>query len=187
METDRKPAQSKEGSRGIGKPVKALRDGFHLRLLGPLAATRRGLEIAMPASRKVRALLGYLALAPRPVLRAHLCELLWDVANDPRSELRWCLTKLRPVIDDARWPRLVSDGQWVSIDVSDLEVDAIAFSRSIEKAIADGSVADLKHLVRTIQGDFLEGLAVDRSPMFDNWLRGQRHRFTSWHSRALAR
>ena len=141
----------------------------------------------MPASRKVRALLGYLVLAPRPVLRSHLCELFWDVANDPRSELRWCLTKLRTVIDDAQRRRLVADGQWVSIDVSELEVDAITFSRSIEKAIAEGSIADLKRLASMIHGEFLESLAVDRSPMFDNWLRGQRHRFTSWHSRALAR
>jgi len=187
METDRKPAQPQQSGRTIGKPGKVPRNSFRLRLLGTLAATRQGLDIAMPASRKVRALLGYLALAPRPVLRSHLCELFWDVPNDPRSELRWCLTKLRTVIDDARHRRLVADGQWVSIDLSDLEVDAIAFSRSIEKAIAEGSIADLKRLASMIHGEFLEGLAVDRSPMFDNWLRGQRHRFTSWHSRALAR
>src|SRR5262249_45915969 len=79
------------------------------------------------------------------------------------------------------------DGPWVSIDVSAQDVDAIAFSQSIDKAIAEGSVVDLKHLTSTIHGEFLEGLAVDRSPMFDNWLHGQRHRFTSWHSQALAR
>jgi len=187
METDRKPAQSKKGGRAHSEPGKALRDGFHLRLLGPLTATRQGLNIPMPPSRKVRALLGYLALAPRPKLRSHLCELLWDVANDPRSELRWCLTKLRTVIDDAGRPRLITNGQWVSIDVSDQDVDAIEFSQSIEKAIAEGTVVDLKRLTATIHGEFLEGLAVDRSPMFDNWLHGQRHRFMSWHSQALAR
>jgi DNA-binding SARP family transcriptional activator len=92
----------------------------------------------MPASRKVRALLGYLALAPRPVLRSHLCELFWDVPNDPRSELRWCLTKLRTVIDDARHRRLVANGLWVSIDLSDPEVDAIAFSRQSRKLLPKG-------------------------------------------------
>src|SRR5262245_25645793 len=187
METDRKPGQSKKGGRVRSEPSMALRDGLHLRLLGPLAATRQGLDIPMPSSRKVRALLGYLALAPRPKLRSHLCELLWDVANDPRSELRWCLTKLRAVIDDAGRRRLITNGQWVSIDVSDQDVDAIAFSQSIGKAIAEGSVVDLKRLTTTIHGEFLEGLAVDRSPMFDNWLHGQRHRFMSWHSQALAR
>jgi TolB-like protein len=187
METDRKPARLKKAGRANSEPGKALRDGFYLRLLGPLTATRQGLDIPMPPSRKVRALLGYLALAPRPKLRAHLCELLWDVANDPQNELRWCLTKLRTVIDDAGRRRLITNGQWVSIDVSVQDVDAIAFSQSIEKAIAEGSIADLKRLTTTIQGEFLEGLAVDRSPMFDNWLQGQRHRFMSWHSQALAR
>lgn len=168
METYKKPAQSKK--EGHGEPGKALRDGFHLQLLGPLTATRQGLDIPMPSSRKVRALLGYLALAPRPRLRSHLCELLWDVANDPRSELRWCLTKLRTVIDDAGRHRLITNGQWVSIDVSDRDVDAIAFSQSIEKAIAERSVVDLKRLTTMIHGEFLEGLSLDRSPMFDNWL-----------------
>src|SRR5262245_63406578 len=142
METDRKSAQAKKGGRAHSEPGKALRNGFHLRLLGPLTATRQGLDIPMPSSRKVRALLGYLALAPRPKLRSHLCELLWDAANDPRSELRWCLTKLRSVIDDAARRRLITDGQWISIDVSNQDVDAIAFSQSIEKAIAEGSVVD---------------------------------------------
>src|SRR5262245_31335095 len=187
METDRKPAQSKKRGRAHSEPGKALRNGFHLRLLGPLTATRQGLDIPLPSSRKVRALLGYLALAPRPKLRSHLCELLWDAANDPRSELRWCLTKLRSVIDDARRRRLITDGEWVSLDVSSQDVDAIAFSEAIEKGIAEGSVVDLKRLTTMIHGEFLEGLAVDRSAMFDNWLHGQRHRLMSWHSQALAR
>lgn len=187
MEMDEKPAPQKLGRRDIGTPRRVPCDDFRLRLLGPLAATRQGREIAMPPSRKVRALLGYLALAPRPVLRAHLCELLWDVADDPRSELRWCLTKLRGVIDDAQRRRLVCAGQWIGVDRSDLEIDAITFSGGIEEALSQGSLADLKSLADMIEGDLLEGLAVDRSPMFDNWLRGQRHRFASWHSRALAR
>ena len=187
METDRKPTQSKKVGRTHSEPGKALRDGLHLRLLGPLTATRQGVNIPMPSSRKVRALLGYLALAPRPKLRSHLCGLLWDVANDPQSELRWCLTKLRTVLDNTRRRRLISDGQWVSIDVSEQDVDAIAFSQSIEKAIAEGSVVDLQRLTTMVQGEFLEGLAVDRCPMFDNWLHGQRHRFMRWHSQALAR
>ncbi|TIV30490.1 MAG: transcriptional regulator, partial [Mesorhizobium sp.] len=61
-----------------------------IRLLGPLAIMRDDVPVALPSSRKLRALLAYLALAPRPVSRSRLCELLWDVPNDPRGELRWC-------------------------------------------------------------------------------------------------
>jgi len=91
------------------------------------------------------------------------------------------------VIDDTGRRRLISKDQWVSLDIPDQDVDAIAFSQSIEKAIADGSVIDLMRLTTTIQGEFLEGLTVDRSPMFDNWLHGERHRFMSWHCQALTR
>ena len=68
-------------------------------LLGPLQVMQNGASLNQPPSRKVRALLGYLAMAPRPVTREKLCELFWDVADDPRSELRWCLSKLRPLVD----------------------------------------------------------------------------------------
>ncbi len=82
-------------SRGIRSG--AARDGppVEVRLLGPLAVRRHGVAAALPASRKVRALLAYLALAPHPVRRSQLCELLWDGPSDPRGELRWCLSKIR--------------------------------------------------------------------------------------------
>ncbi len=71
-----------------------------LQLLGPLTIRRGDVVIALPASRKVQALLGYLVLAPHPVPRSRLCDLLWDVPNDPRGELRWCLSKIRSLVDD---------------------------------------------------------------------------------------
>jgi DNA-binding SARP family transcriptional activator len=65
-------------------------------LVGPLQVIHNGAQLPLPRSRKVRALLPYLVMAPRPVTREKLCELFWDVADDPKSELRWCLSKLRP-------------------------------------------------------------------------------------------
>ena len=75
-------------------------ESLELRLLGPLALSRGADALALPSSRKVRALLGYLVLASRPVARSQVCELLWDVPNDPRGELRWCLSKIRGLIDE---------------------------------------------------------------------------------------
>ena len=71
-------------------------------MLGPLTICRHGVPMALPASRKVRGLLAYLALAPHAVARSQLCELLWDVPNDPRGEFRWCLSKIRGLVDRAR-------------------------------------------------------------------------------------
>src|ERR1041384_8328553 len=74
--------------------------GFKIAMLGPLSLARNGIALELPTSRKVRALLAYLALSPRPVGRGRLCELLWDGPDDPRGELRWCLSKLRGVLDE---------------------------------------------------------------------------------------
>jgi hypothetical protein len=41
--------------------------------------------------------------------RARLCELLWDVADDPRAALRWSLSKLRELVDGEGRQRLLAD------------------------------------------------------------------------------
>src|SRR5262252_6151484 len=101
----------------------------HVLLLGPLQVIRNGAQLPLPPSRKVRALLAYLAMAPRPVTREKLCELLWDVADDPRSELRWCLSKLRPLVDVPTTTRLVADREHVRIDTYSLDIDALSLAR----------------------------------------------------------
>jgi DNA-binding SARP family transcriptional activator/tetratricopeptide (TPR) repeat protein len=158
-----------------------------LLLLGRLQVIRSGVERPMPRSRKVRALLAYLAMAPRPVAREKLCELLWDVADDPRSELRWCLTKLRPLVDTATTTRLIADRAQVRIDAGSLDIDAIFLTRSAPTTLTSGSPGDLQSLRALFRGDFLEGLSVDRAPLFDNWLAGQRHRFGQLRQQLLER
>ena len=77
---------------------------MQVRLLGPMAVSRERSPLALPASRKVRALFAYLALAPLPVPRSQLCELLWDVPDDPRGALRWSLSRLRALVDSLLGP-----------------------------------------------------------------------------------
>ena len=55
------------------------------------------------------ALLAYLLLTLRPHRRDRLCELLWEVPDDPRGALRWSLSKLRPVVNDSSNECLVAD------------------------------------------------------------------------------
>jgi DNA-binding SARP family transcriptional activator len=74
---------------GVGTAV-----DLELTLLGPLSLRRHGIAVPLPASRKARALLAYLALTPQAVSRSHLCELLWELPDDPRGELRWCLQSI---------------------------------------------------------------------------------------------
>ena len=103
---------------------------LQMQMLGRLHVRRDGVALPLPASRKTRALLAYLALAPRPVSRSHLCELLWDVPNDPRGELRWCLSKIRALVDAEGRQRVMSGGDTIWLDLADCFVDAIEERRA---------------------------------------------------------
>jgi DNA-binding SARP family transcriptional activator/TolB-like protein/Flp pilus assembly protein TadD len=160
------------------------RDGpaLHVRLLGPLAIHRPdGSEVALPASRKVRALAAYLLLAQNAVPRARLCELLWDVPNDPRGELRWCLSKLRGALDAPGRRRVDTPGDAVRLDLSDCLVDAVEVACAVQQGIEALPPDRLRALCALIKGEFLDGLEIDRNPTFNGWLTAQRRRFRGCH------
>jgi DNA-binding SARP family transcriptional activator len=132
-----------------------------IRVLGPLAVLRDGEPVALPRSRKVRALLGYLALARAPVARSKLCDLFWDVANDPRGELRWCLSKLRGVLGD---------------DCIQATEDVVGLANCTIDAMAAEP---------EFRGDLLDGLHLDATAELAGWLLGQRQHFRTLHIRQL--
>jgi TolB-like protein/DNA-binding SARP family transcriptional activator len=151
---------------------------LRIRLLGPVAIHRADQAVPLPRSRKVQALLAFLALGGGPFTRSRLCDLLWDVPNDPRGELRWCLSKLRGLLDDDRRKRVVTvDHDRLQLDLSDCEVDAIEIDRLTKQQPKDLSDDVLSALSTQFGGDLLEGLQVDGSPEFAGWLAGQRQRY----------
>ena len=158
-----------------------------LLLLGPLQVVLDGSPRPQPPSRKVLALLAYLAMAVRPVSREKLCELLWDVADDPRGELRWCLSKLRPLVNGPKAIRLIADRMQVHVETNSLDVDALLVARHTQTTLNSGSPSNLRSLLALFRGDFLEGLSVERAPTFENWLAGQRHRFAQLRQQLLER
>jgi DNA-binding SARP family transcriptional activator len=166
------------GQQGDGSPLE-------VRMLGALAISRNGRTLALPASRKARALLAYLALAPRPMARSPLCELLWDLPNDPRGELRWCLSKIRGVFDEGALRRIHTREDTVQLDLSDCFVDAVEIVRATEAGIQTLAPERLRALAALFKGEFLEGLELDRSPVFNGWLTSQRRRFRSCHTALL--
>lgn len=158
---------------------------LRLGLLGPLAVSRDGTPCSLPASRKLQALLAYLTLAPQAVGRAYLCELLWDVPNDPRGELRWCLSKLRALLDEPDRNRVVTRDDTVALDLGGCAVDVLEIAASVAAGLEKLGRARLAGLARLFAGDFLEGLEIDRCPDFAAWLMGQRRRFRAWHVAVL--
>ncbi|ESX49153.1 transcriptional regulator [Mesorhizobium sp. LSHC426A00] len=170
---------------GVESSQASSRKGLSLRLFGPLAIVRDAAPVALPASRKLRALLAYLALAPHPVGRGKLCELLWDVPNDPRGELRWCLSKLRAALDEPGRGRIVTVHDTIVLDLDGISVDVLDVGAATAAGIETLEPTRLQLLSDLFVGDFLEGLEIDRSPLFNSWLTAQRRRFGSCQAAIL--
>lgn len=82
-------------------------------LFGEFHISRDGERLDLPASKKTRALLAYLVLNPRPHRRQRLCDMFWELTDDPRAALRWSLTKLRPLVNTPDRDRLHADRERV--------------------------------------------------------------------------
>ncbi len=158
---------------------------LEVRLLGPLTVRRAGAGVALPASRKARALLAYLALAPHPVPRSRLCELLWDVPDDPRGELRWCMSRIRGVLGEPGRSRVETRIDAVGLDLAGCFVDAIEIDRAAREGFAALPAERLRALAALFAGDLLEGLEIDRQPAFGGWLVAGRRRFRDCHAAVL--
>lgn len=146
-----------------------------VRLFGTLLIERDGRALPLPASRKTRAILGFLALAPRPVSRQRLCEMFFDLPDDPRAALRWSLSKLRPLLDSDDKTRLVSERDTLRIDFAGAEVDALAVQaldalRDLEASDPGNCLA----LLELMQGELLEDCELPDRPEYTAWLEAQR-------------
>lgn len=145
-------------------------------LLGDLAVVRDGQALPLPASKRTRALLGYLVATARAHTRAALCDLLWEGPDDPRAALRWSLTKLRAVVDDVAARRLQADRERVEFDAGGAWVDITQVSRALAGGTAGLSIGELEELARLLRGEFLEGLDLPACWRFHHWCVGERER-----------
>ena len=144
---------------------------LQLRLLGTMVVGGADAAIALPRSRKTRALLAYLALSQRPVRRERLCEIFWDLPDDPRAALRWSLSKLRGVVDTPECRRLIADRDTVALDRRSIDIDALRLKEASERP-QDWPTQELTHLVGL--GEFLEGQDLKGAVEFQSWLAGER-------------
>jgi DNA-binding SARP family transcriptional activator len=148
--------------------------GLELNLLGDLEVIRDGEVLPLPPSKKTRALLAYLALNERAFRREHLCELLWEIPDDPRGSLRWSLSKLRRVVDDEDSSRIVADRSSVRLDASDLAIDLANLKETVAGDLARQSVGALESAAARYRGNFLEGLELSNFHDFHVWCIAER-------------
>jgi DNA-binding SARP family transcriptional activator/TolB-like protein len=152
-----------------------------IQLLGPLRVLRADVAVPLPASRKLRALVAYLAMSTRPQSREHLCELLWPLPDDPRAQLRICLSSARKVLDAPERARVVGDDAGMRLDLQGVDVDALQVDAAVQAGLEWQTLEQLQTLVAPITGEFLEGLEIDHCPAFTGWLVAQRRRFRAAH------
>ncbi len=147
--------------------------GLELKFLGGLEIIRDGKCLTLPPSKKTRALIPYLALNDRAFRREQLCELLWEIPDDPRGSLRWSLSKLRKLVDESERRRIIADRTSVSLDCSDLDIDVNSLMDFV-KDIDTADVGQLESAVSQYDGNFLEGLELSDFQVFHAWTISQR-------------
>jgi DNA-binding SARP family transcriptional activator/tetratricopeptide (TPR) repeat protein len=148
---------------------------LRVRLLGELQLVGHdGRAVALPASRKTRALLGYLIATGGSHRRERLCDLLWDGPDDPRAELRWSLSKIRPLLGGGSGARLAADRERVGIELDRAAVDLHAVRTSLGKDIAAVPTDALREAAALFGGEFLDGLDLPLCYRYQEWCMAER-------------
>lgn len=138
---------------------------MQLRLLGPMAVIADGGPVPLPASRKTRALLGYLAAQGKPVRRDRLCHLFWEIPDDPKGALRWSLSKLRGLLGDA----IVADRETAALDAQGLQIDYLELRDTVASGLSNAPVETLERLCAAATGPFMEDLDLPNCDDFNAW------------------
>jgi DNA-binding SARP family transcriptional activator len=150
--------------------------GLDLRFLGEFKVIRDGQAMLLPPSRKTRALLAYLSLNGTRFRREQLCDLLWEVPDDPRGSLRWSLSKLRRLLDDEGCPRVIADRTSVEIDTSDIGIDVLELHALVGCGLHTASIQTLTAAAGQYGGTFLEELEFSSFHNFHAWSVAERER-----------
>jgi len=160
--------------------------GLAIRLLGEIRLQRDGAPIALPASKRTRALLGFLVATATPHSRQTLCDLLWEGPDDPRAALRWSLTKLRPLVNEGGVERLNADRERIGFTPGGAQIDVRRLEGLLAGDLAAAPLAELEVAAGLLQGEFLDGLDLPSCYRFHHWCLAERERWGSLRRRVLA-
>jgi DNA-binding SARP family transcriptional activator len=148
---------------------------LEISLFGDLSVRRETAPVALPQSRKTRALLAYLILNEGWHRRERLCEIFWQIPDDPRQSLRWSLSKLRGVVNDEA-VRIESDRERVAFARHGGMVDFLDARNACDAGLDDLGAADLERLAELTRGAFLDGLELSGQPDYEIWRMAERER-----------
>lgn len=162
--------------------------GLRICLMGPLTVENDGKPLAI-ASRKARALLGYLVQRKGlETARSTLAGLLWGERSEAqaRASLRQTLSELRGALASSSQGPIIANKESVAWAPGSAWID----TRELASAVASEDEAGLREAALLLRGEFLEGLSIDETP-FEHWLASERERFrrlaSILHSRLMDR
>lgn len=165
--------------------VAAASSTLTVRLLGSLEVESEQGVLPLPQSKKTRALLAYLVLTGRAQRRERLCALFWDVADDPRGALRWSLSKLRQLVDDATTTRLCAGRDSVAFEPRGARVDALLVREALAPGVGALSLRELEELAGLHRGELLEGLDLPDFHEYRAWCAAEREHSRRQRSKLL--
>ena len=143
---------------------------FEIRVLGDFTVSCDDAPVPLPQSRKTRALLAYLAVLQKQQRRERLCEMFWDVPDDPRGALRWSLSKLRQILNADGETRLVADRNTVHLKPGSVRLDYDLIRGLSSDAVGSLPTERLEAIAAAFAGPFLSDLSLPRCPAFEAWL-----------------
>ncbi len=158
---------------------------LRINTLGELVVLRDDQPLNLPASKRARALLAYLALTARPHRRDRLCEVFWEIPDDPRGALRWALSKLRSVVNEEGADRLKADRERVALETADTDIDIQLLSAELKSSTL--SVGRLRAIADQLREPMLAGIDLPDQALFQQWLTAEREDAKRLLAKALGR
>jgi DNA-binding SARP family transcriptional activator len=143
--------------------------GLEIRVLGEFTVLRDGIPLALPPSRKTRALLAYLAIDGRRHQRERLCELFWELPDDPRGALRWSLSRIRHVLGADAESLLQADRNTVRLCLDNTSLGYATIRGLTQLDLNACPLAMLESCAAQFSGPFLADLSLPRCPEFEAW------------------
>lgn len=140
-----------------------------LAVLGEFRVFRDGQLVVLPPSKKTRALLAYLAVVQRPQRRERLCEMFWQIPDDPRGALRWSLSRIRQTVDAGNEACVRADRNFVTLDPAWFDCDFRQIAGLKPEQVEKLDVASMEALAESFKGGFLEDLYLPHCPEFEAW------------------
>jgi DNA-binding SARP family transcriptional activator len=151
-------------------------------LLGPFSLQQDGRELRIK-SRKLRAILGYVALSEQLLeTRERLVGLLWSESGEAqaRAVLRQVVRELREIFGEAGGSELRINAHEIGFERDAVDLDTWAVIRAAEAGQVHPLLLERQH----IADDLMVGLE-DLDPSFRGWLLAKRHLLSDRLLRAL--